>query len=358
MTRLMHCAALLAIFTITATPNTYAQSRPYAYRYVSLEEALPPGVSSGGWFGLSDDGRVFGSGATCDELGCTDEVVFAYDGVTTEILYRGVQGAMVNRTGTVIAGTVVTDWQTFSFQPVIMKDGSIDIVPALPGQLQSWVMGLTDAGAALIVALTEENGEFKEQLYLYHEGRRTFIDFAPYFVSVQGISAQGLITGYTFTEAGYRAVRYDPKKGAMTLLAPLPTEQYSWGMEINASGQVLGYSWDASPGDSTERIGYWDRTGTFHELFLEGTPEIPTLTNRLLWNDAGLAVLTAGFSDPTSYIVPGPGVRLSVAELTTPAGRLPAWNVITGVNAQGDLLGYGGPELFAWPTESFLLQRL
>ena len=132
------------------------------------------------------------------------------------------------------------------------------------------------------------------------------------------------------------------------ILDPLPTEPLSWGQAINTRGDVLGYSF--VPG-GRERIGYW-RDTTFVTSFVEGTPQYPTVSNRLLWNEVGLIVITRT-NDLKSYIVPKPGVRLNLADLTT--GPLPVWTDIEDVNNLGDLLGAGGPS--GSSRHTFLLER-
>ena len=46
-------------------------------------------------------------------------------------------------------------------------------------------------------------------------------------------------------------------------------------------------------------------------------------------------------TDLNSYLVPRPGVRLKLADLTK--GPLPAWTEIIDINNSGDLIGVGGP---------------
>jgi len=184
---------------------------------------------------------------------------------------------------------------------------------------------------------------------LYADGKSTNLDLDADAVNNLDVNAQGLVSG---TINGSRAFRHDPRTGETTILDPLPSEDNSWGLGIDSSGNVLGYSfiWGGR-----ERIGYWDLGGTFHEWFVEGIPEVPTLSNALRWNEAGLIVITFSFSDPNSYIVPRPGVRLRLRDITT--GPLPDFTNIVDVNDRGDLLGWGGSEPF-FQEHMFLLQRI
>jgi len=164
------------------------------------------------------------------------------------------------------------------------------------------------------------------------------------------INNDGVVAG-TFSVPGPnndRAFRFDPP-GPAAILDPLPTEPESWGQAINACGEVLGYSFVSA---GLERIGIWHH-GTFRTAFVEGTPEFPTVSNRLLWNDQGLIVITNS-TDMKSYIVPRPNVRLDMAELTTCS--LPPWTSMADVNNEGDLIGIGGSS-FGFFDHSFLLER-
>jgi hypothetical protein len=137
------------------------------------------------------------------------------------------------------------------------------------------------------------------------------------------------------------------------VLDPVAGNRDSWGQGINRRGDVLGYSWGAGP----ERIGVWRGTA-FETWFVEGTPAFPTISNRLLWNERGEIVITETLrsgGDPNSYLVPRPGVRLRLADISD---RLPFfWTVIEDINDRGDMVGQGGPDYF--DTEgSFLLERI
>ena len=67
-----------------------------------------------------------------------------------------------------------------------------------------------------------------------------------------------------------------------------------------------------------ESIGIW-RKAAFETWFVEATPQYPTISNRLRWNGGNMIVITHT-SDLNSYLVPRPGIRLNLADLTdTPA---------------------------------------
>jgi hypothetical protein len=184
------------------------------------------------------------------------------------------------------------------------------------------------------------------------------LDFGPDFAEQFDINDHGIVSGTSFRSAGDRAFRYHPRSGSITLLEPLPTEPKTWGQAINSRGDVLGYSFSDC---GLERVGVWRGT-TFHTYFVEGTPEFPTVSNDLLWNERGLIVITSAINcrnnvstDLNSYLVPRPGVRLKLADLVD--DPLPVWTSITDVNNRGDMIGSGGSAPFQ-PSSVFLLQRV
>jgi hypothetical protein len=246
---------------------------------------------------------------------------------------------------------VVLDPVNFIEQAALFTRHGVELIPPLPGEFTSHVMRLTDSGVALVESLDATT--FQPTYYLYRRGHVTPLDLGPNQVQFLDVNNRGHIAGTVAVPEldSDRAFRFNPSSGKMTLLHPLPTEPWSYGQGINSRGDVLGYSF--VPG-GLERIGVW-RHGEFQTYFVEGTPEFPTISERLLWNEKGLIVITRTSStDLNSYLVPGPGVRLKLADL---ADRLPVWTLITDVNSRGDLVGVGGEAYFVG-GDSFLLQRL
>jgi hypothetical protein len=101
-------------------------------------------------------------------------------------------------------------------------------------------------------------------------------------------------------------------------------------------------------------LGVWRGT-KFHTYFVEGTPEFPTISNNLEWNERGLIVITGANNDLNSYLVLRPGLRLRLADLTE--GPLPIWTSIIDINDRGDLIGVGG-ESRGDTSSYFLLRRV
>ena len=88
-----------------------------------------------------------------------------------------------------------------------------------------------------------------------------------------------------------------------------------------------------------------------HTLLRRGNPQIPTVSNKLVFNDNNVIVISnISTGERTSYMVPTPGVRLDLAGLVEnlPSGQNLAYTF--GINNHGDMFGFGD-------QGSFLLVR-
>jgi len=318
------------------------------YAYVSLDDAKPPDSLGVDYFKVTNDHAAYGTSYVCDDVTCVPSIVVYRQGRTT-VLQGGMFGNTANERGTV-GGFVVTDPNTFATQAAVFDGKSLQLVPRLPDELSSQVLKVTDSG---IVLVESDDASGHASFLLRQNGHTTPLDLGAdqsFFVTV---NESGVVAG-TQSHIGpnnhyvSRAFRYDPRSGVLQTLEPLATEPDAWGVGVNSAGDVLGYSFIAS---GRERIGYWQGT-EFRTSFVEGTPEFPTVSNWLRWNDAGLIVIT-DTTDGNSYIVPRPGVRLNLADLTT---GLPAWTSIRAVNDSGDILGQGGASRYDY-EHTFLLER-
>jgi hypothetical protein len=253
---------------------------------------------------------------------------------------------VINQGGT-IGGGVLLDPVNSIEQAALFHDGKVELVPRLPGEVTSEVFLLADTGEAVV----RSSGASQLTFALYKNGKVTPMDFGPSvrLVLFPDLNNNGIISGTTIVPGtGFRGFRFDTRTGETTLLNPLPTEPYSWALGINDSGDVLGYSFIFN---ATERIGVWNAKGEFQTYFVEGTPEFPTVSNFLTFNNNNLIAISET-TDNTSYLVPKPGVRLNLADLVTnlPPGPGALYS-IRRVNAHGDLIGFGF-------NDTFLLERV
>jgi hypothetical protein len=318
------------------------EAQEYRYRYVSLEAGLPPGIAFFDAADINNHGLIAGTAYDASFL----PHVAVYDGGVLTTLDVGF-GNVINQGGT-IGGGVLLDPVNSIEQAALFHDGKVELVPRLPGEVTSEVFLLADTGEAVVGSFDASS---HRTLALYKNGKVTPIDFGPSvrFALSLDLNNNGIISGRTFVlGTGLRGFRFDTRTGETTLLNPLPTEPYSWALGINDSGDVLGYSFIFN---ATERIGVWNAKGEFQTYFVEGTPEFPTVSNFLAFNNNNLIAISET-TDNTSYLVPKPGVRLNLADLVTnlPPGPGALYS-IRHVNAHGDLLGFGF-------NDTFLLERV
>ncbi len=343
------CAALIAPTQAQADGGVGAApaTRAFHYRMVALGGDLT-GDSFFDVAGVSADGRVFGTAASCDGVACHNRVAVIRNGRTT--LLRDGLAVTVNDLGLVGGGVFAdptAEAQGVTQAALFLRD-RVRVVPRLPGEVSSLVVGVNNLGTALIGSRSETDVAY----YLYDaRGRLTPLDLGPDQILNISVNDASIVVGTVIPRGGpARAFRYNPATRALTKLDPVDGDPESWGMAINLRGDVLGYSFVSG---GRERIGVW-RGQTFQPYFVEGTPEFPTISNRLLWNRRGLIVITAT-NDGNSYLVPRPGVRLRLADLVN--GPLPRVTQIVGLNDRGDLVGFGGTQP-GFVDSQFLLERV
>jgi hypothetical protein len=325
-------------------------SLPPRYHYVPLDGALPQGYT---FFGspmrVNERRQVFLNAFACGEEFCAVSIVKVQHGAGT-ILYRDAQLNDMNEHG-LIGGSVVPEPQRFVQHAALFRDGHVHRLPPMPRETSSWVSRVSDSGKALVGWIDDAD---TQHYYLYSNGSATPISLGDATIGMLDLNARGIVSGTMGRPFGDdRAFRLDPFSRRLTVLEPVAGNRDSWGQGINRRGDVPGYSWGRGP----ERIGVWRGTA-FETWFVEGTPDYPTISNRLLWNERGEIVITETLrsgGDPNSYLVPRPGVRLRLADISD---RLPFfWTLIEDINERGDIVGQGGPDYF--DTEgTFLLERI
>lgn len=304
----------------------------FRYNYVSLDDAKPADALFVDYFKVTDDRHLYGNALTCGDVSCVSSIV-VHHGPRTTVLHSNANGYTANESGTV-GGSVVTGPDGSIEQAALFNGKNVRLIPRLPGERSSHVVQLTDSGIALVES---DPVQGTPTFYLFNRGSVAPLELGPTQAALLHVNDSGLVSGTYFSvtpDHHDRAFRFRPPAGPAQLLEPTPRLPDSWGMAINNEGDVLGYSF---VGGGVERIGRWN-DGKFRTWFVEGTPEIPTVSNSLLWNEAGLIVVTRT-NDGNSYIVPQPGVRLNLADLTT---GLPVSTWMVDVNNNGDVLGGGG----------------
>lgn len=335
----------LGLWVPTAQAEEHRDREEHRYRYVSLDQIeLPSGFLFFDPIAINNSGLIYGN--AYDAFVVPHVAVYA-NGAMTVYPEPGVVNA-ANNAGTV-GGSVLIDPSNFIEQAALFHKGQVQLIPRQPGEVTSSVTALNDSGVALVTSLDAVD---KPTYVLYRNGRATVLDFGltnTPAVGVLHINNQGIISGTAVLRGiGYRGFRFDPRSGKTTLLDPLPTEPSAWALDINARGDVLGYSFVSG---GLERIGVWNREAEFETYFVEGTAEFPTVSNHLLFNDKNLIVITFVSSPASellrnSYLVPKPGVRLNLAELVENLPSQQTLGFIIGMNNRGDLIGLGGQGSF------------
>lgn len=347
MTMKLEAVLLLALVvpTLAQAQNEPTRDAAYRYHFVELAPDLPAASSAFDPVALTNSRIVYGTGYECHEDAPCIVSILRYANGEFRVLREDAVVHSANELG-VLAGSVITDRKTVREQAAVFYPNRVEVIPAEPEEVQSFVTNLTNSGYALVWSYSETT----VNVHLWRGGRKIELPFVGRGVSQLDVNELGLVSG-TFANEN-RGFRYNPYTSALTLLEPLPSEPISWGVAIGELGSVLGYSF----GPERERIGVWRVGGGFQTWFVQGTPEFPTVSNALLWNRLGLIVVTrTSREDLESYLVPAPNVRLKIRELVRD-GTLPVWNEIRAVNDRGDLLGSGGPAYFNNET-NFLLER-
>jgi hypothetical protein len=296
-------------------------------QYEAVDITAPP-AGQDGWFavGPSDKAEVYGTGFDCDDeyLVCTFTLFKRQTSGEFAMLEQNFSGSDVNGKGDV-GGCVITDNAAFFGQAAIRSaNGKLQVLPRLADEITSCADFITESGLVLV---TSFNATGDATTYLFDKGRTTLITPPG---SILDVNDRGQIAGIIASDpAGNRAYRFDSSTQTTTLLDPVSPDPHSWGQAINKHGEVLGYSFVFS---AVERIGKWNRGNEFETSFTEGTPEFPTISNKLIWNEDGLIVISQT-GDGGTYLVPAPGTRLNLADIVVgpqPSSRLNAQRLNKG----------------------------
>jgi len=337
-----------------------AQAQEFRYYWVSLDQVeLPPGFIEFFPVAINNSGRIYGDGIECSNATCDSilsHIAVYADGAVTVLQPGNVYAA---NEGGAIGGSVLIDPTNYIEQAALFRGDQVELIPPQPGEVRSAVIALNDQGTALVES---DDALDRRTFLLYSKGQTTPLNFGPTITSpaATGMNNQGIISGIGLNQFDeLRGFRFDPRTGETTVLNPLPTEPRALGLGINNRGDVLGYSFVSN---RLERIGVWNRKGEFQTYFVEGTPEFPTISNSLRFNDNNLIVITrvVRITPPfernkNSYLVPKPGVRLNLADLVENPPLGLCLSSIGDINNRGDMIGFDGCGISSF---SFLLQRI
>jgi hypothetical protein len=215
-------------------------------------------------------------------------------------------------------------------------DGTWVPLGSLPGERFGFASSINASG----MVVGGSFGPGSVRLVTYSGGSATAIDLGPGsgILAIAGpfITDDQRIIGTLFDRnvGADRGFVYDLKTGGLTTFQPLAGDTHTWAMGVNHSGEVLGYSFISG---STEHIGVWDKRGQFTTYFTEGTPDYPTVSNSLVFNDRDQIVISAT-TDGNTYLVPSVGTRINLNSLVP---DLPTDSFVIGINNRGWIVGSG-----------------
>jgi len=307
------------------------EAKKLSYTPIDVSDG-PAGLDGWSPVGLTDGGDVYGQAFDCDDefIVCTFPLVKRAPNGAFTTLHPNFQISDVDEKGNV-GGCTIDDPDTFFGQAAVVKNnGDLERLPKLPGEITSCILRLADDRVA---AVNSVNEAFELTTYVFNKGTVTPFTLQ---ASIEDINDRGQIVGVISTPGANRGYRFDAATATTTVLEPIAGDPHTWAQAINEHGEVLGYSFTF---DATERIGKWNRNGAFEVAFTEGTPEFPTISNQLSWNEDGLIVISFIPNEGNTYLVPEPGTRLNLADLVGGAD-IPTTLVALTVNKRGDLLTF------------------
>lgn len=301
-------------------------------RYEQQNITTAPGVLDF-WIpaGISNPGDVFGTGYACtdDFSACSFQILRVDEAGHFSVVAEDAAASDVNARGEV-GGCIILDDLGFLAQAAVFdRHARVDLVPPRPGEVTSCVNHLSDAGTAVVTSVDELS---EATAYVLRHGEVTLIS-VPNRLTVDDVNDRGVVVGRLATDAGQRGYSFDSRTRTTVAHEPLLMDADAWALGVNRRGEVLGYSFVFN---GRERIGVWNRRNEFETYFVEGTLEYPTISNRLIWNEPGLIVVSET-TDGNTYLIPEPGVRLNLQELVQD-GTVPPTLSALAINDRGDFV--------------------
>jgi hypothetical protein len=339
-----------ALAIILGLSATTASADEFRYHYVSFTAVtLPPGFVDFIPTAIDDSGRVYG---TASDASFVDPRIAVYTDGAVTVRQSGIP-IVANARGTV--GGYVIDPETGKLQAALFHGTTTQLIPLLPGEVQTRVVSLNDSNSVLVWS-ENPSGNVRNTYRLYNNRGEIIFRFqlptGSDCSTCWGLNNQGIVVG-TISDPSlnaFRAIRFRPPYREPQVLAPLSPDRDSASFAITNSGNVLGLS-DTVGDQTSHRIGIWDRKGHFTTYF-DG------IFFAAYMNNDNLIVLTGNYdTDFNSYLVPRPGVRLNLEDLVDNPGSVEApLAQVIGINNRGDIIGYGSCTAIPCPT--FLLRRM
>ena len=328
-----------------ASDDSAAAINAKLLRYKQVDITAGP-ANLDGWFprGLTADGEVIGQAFDCNEdfSVCRQFVVKRRSNGQFTVLAEDFLIDDVNSRGD--SGGCTTDPVNFEGQAgVVSANGTLDLIPPLPGEMSSCVSRVSDSGVAFV---TSTDPNFVTSVYILDHGR--IRPFPVLNVDVADINDKAQVAGTQFDEP-IHAYRFDARTQTTTLLQPVAPDPVAFGFAINRQGEVLGTSFDFD--GVVQRIGKWNRKNEFETFLIGGSsnPAFPVIANSVTWNEQGLIVVSAT-SDGNTYLVPSPGVRLNLADLVKNA-QAPSSLQVIAVNNHADIVGGAEASVFLFSRD-------
>ena len=315
-----------------ASEETQAESAALSANCIRYEDVpLPdtaPGYDLFGPTGVAKHGVIYGGGLDCDdnfEVCSFDLLKLDRNGNFTKL----VDDFAVNEVGENGDSGGCKLYADETAQAAIAHpNGHVELIPRLPGEVTSCISQMSDGETALVQSFDADSVQTD---YVYRNGHVYPITLEG--ADIRDINDKGTLAGIITTGDGDRAFRYESRTQTLTLLEPIGGDPNSWGMGLDQQGEVLGYSFFFS---EQERIGKWNKKDRFETFFVEGTPEVPPVSNQLIWNDKEFVVVSDA-DDSNTYVIPRPGVRLNLADLVE-GGVVPPRLFAYSINENADFL--------------------
>ena len=343
MKKLLLLAPVMGIWAIALSSVGEAWSaspQGLQYHHASLNARLPPGFEQFIPVKITDSGRVYGN---LVPKGCSGFCVLTtgvHQSSKTAVIRKDLFLHTANESGT-LGGSVITDPLNGFEQAALVEGGRFKLLPRLKGEVSSFVQLVTDLGLARVKSFQGEETGFRLDYYYYWNGQTILLPVLSN-VDVQALSNLGLIAGTKFGPNypyDLRAIQFVPPSGTR-IYTPIPPYASSWAFGINNLGDVFGYMDALSPSSDarTQRIGRW-RGQNFLTYFIQGTTEFPERSQSLVSNEQGLIVASPDFVFGTSFVLPWPGLRIALPDITDETA-FQLWFAVD-VNSRGDIVGFG-----------------